>query len=314
MAYPIKVLFGTAPAARWPAEVAQEYLTVLQSGGVKDLDTASLYAESEKTLGALGAPKRFTIHTKAPGFYPGTLGKASVLAGAAKSLAELGVDSVETYFLHSPDPTTPVEETLEAIQELYLAGRFKRFGLSNFKAEDVRKIHGLAASRGYVLPSVYQGNYNPVGRHCETALFPLLRELKISFYAYSPLAGGFLVKSAEAVSAADSGRWDAKTQLGGLYQRLYNKPSLLVALAEWDAISRESGVAKAALAYRWVAHHSALEGAFGDGLIVGASRPAQLEETLASLAAGPLEAGVVARIDRVWEGVKDEAPLDNFNG
>jgi aryl-alcohol dehydrogenase-like predicted oxidoreductase len=73
------------------------------------------------------------------------------------------------------------------------------FGLSYYKPRQVREVYDFAKSKGYVLPTVYQGNYNPVARHYDFTLFPLLRELEIAFYACSPLAGKFSVKGAETL-------------------------------------------------------------------------------------------------------------------
>ena len=144
-----------------------------------------------------------------------------------------------------------------------------KFGLSNFAPEDVRRVYDYAKSKGYVLPTVFQGNYNPVARHYDTTLFPLLRELNIAFYAYSPLAGGFLVKDAHVLkNGGGQGRWDPATPLGKVYNEIYARPSLLHALSEWDAIAKEAGVSKAALAYRWVMYNSRLSAEHGDGLIV----------------------------------------------
>lgn len=187
-----------------------------------------------------------------------------------------------------------------------------QFGLSNFPAASVEKIHAYMSSRRYVVPTVYQGNYNPVARHADTLLFPLLRRLGMRFYAYSPLAGGFLTKSRAAIVAGDSGRFDRSEVSGQIYQKLYNRPTLLAALNEWDAIAREAGISRAALAYRFVVFHSSLDATLGDGVVVGASRPAQLKGTLDELRKGRLEPGTVERVQRVWESVKDEAPVDNF--
>ena len=220
---------------------------------------------------------------------------------------------METYFLHLPDKQTPIEETLEAIQELYKAGKFKHFGLSNYTAADVRKIYDYAASKNYVLPTVYQGNYNPVARHYEETLFPLLRELKISFYAYSPLAGGFLVKTPEViVNGKGEGRWAPTDFVGGIYLSLYNKPSMVQALPTWAAIAQEAGISKAALAYRFIAYHSHLSREHGDGIIVGASTTQQLEQTLKSIEDGPLDPAIVKKVDDIWDQVKDEAPPGDF--
>ncbi|MCJ1394325.1 hypothetical protein MMC18_007203 [Xylographa bjoerkii] len=308
----IRILFGTHPISEWSKETQEEFLAVLQEHHVKDIDTACNYPGSEKALGDLGAPKNFIIHTKAPGFSPGCLSKDKVLAASKKSLEELGTNSVETYFLHSPDSETPIEETTEAMQELYAAGKYKYFGLSNFPAAEVQKIYDYCKSKDYVLPTVYQGNYNPVARHTEADLFPLLRKLGIRFYAYSPLAGGFLVRSPEAIEKADEGRFDKTTRVGEMYHKLYNRPALIKALTEWEAISKEAGVSKAALAYRWVTFNSILKPEYEDGIILGGSRPAQLEETLKALQEGPLKPEIAEKIDLVWEAVKHEAPIDNF--
>lgn len=192
--------------------------------------------------------------------------------------------------------------------------RSTKFRLSNFQPEDVRKIYGYAKSKGFVLPTVFQGNYNPVAQHYDTTLFPLLRELKIAFYAYSPLAGGFRVKDAETLrSGGGKGRWDPNENVGKLYHDRYNRPLLLDALSEWESIANDAGVSKSALAYRWVTYNSMLRPEHGDGIIIGASRHQQLEETLRTIEDGPLDAEIAKRIDRVWEMVRQEAPTDNYH-
>jgi aflatoxin B1 aldehyde reductase len=230
------------------------------------------------------------------------------------SLERLGVNSVDILYLHSPDPTTSIEETLSGIQELYTQGKFKRFGLSNFMADDVQKIHDIQSAAASVLPSVYQGNYNPVSRHIETDLFPLLHKLKISFYAYSPIAGGFLVKNVDQLRSQDGpGRFNPKSPVGKMYTTMYGKESMFQAVEEWAEIAKDAGITKAALAYRWITFHSALKDEYGDAVIVGASKAAQLEETLNAVEEGPLDEKIAKRVDDIWEKVKDEAPLDNYH-
>jgi aflatoxin B1 aldehyde reductase len=177
----------------------------------------------------------------------------------------------------------------------------------------VQKVYDICKANSYLLPTVYQGNYNPVARLTEAELFPLLRKLKISFNAYSPLAGGFLVKDASLFTSQGSGRWDKDNMIGQIYRTLYGKPALLEALKDWEAIARDAGVSKASLAYRWVLYHSALKGEFGDGCIIGATQTEQLEETLQDVKEGPLLKETVERIEGIWEKVEHEAPLDNYN-
>ncbi|KAK9489575.1 Aldo/keto reductase [Lipomyces doorenjongii] len=310
----VKIIYGAAAVALKSMETLQETFSVLEKHDVKDLDTAYIYTKSEETLNKAGAPARFIIHSKAPCFEPGALSKENVLKGIDETLERLGVSNIETYFLHAPDPTTPIEETLSAIDEIYNAGKFKHFGLSNFKTSDVQKIYDIQSSKESVLPTVFQGNYNAVSRKIEKDLFPLLHKLKIAFYAYSPIAGGFLVKSPEALKAGtETGRFDVNGAFGPMYNGLYNKASLLEALAEWGTIASAAGISKAALAYRWIVFHSALTAANGDGIIIGASTTAQLEETLDALEDGPLEEEVVAKIEGIWSMVEKDAPLDNYH-
>ncbi|RFU25402.1 hypothetical protein B7463_g10944, partial [Scytalidium lignicola] len=309
-----KIIFGTAGIALLTPEYQKEMFSLLEKYDVKYLDTAYIYQNSEQTLNAIGVTSKYTIHTKAPGFSRGSLKKQSVLDGMEKSLKDLGVSSVEIYYLHAPDPDTPIEETLSAIQELYTAGKFKKFGLSNFLPSDVQKIYDIQKAANSVVPTVFQGNYNAVSRHIESDLFPVLRKLNIAFYAYSPIAGGFLVKDAASLRAGQAeGRFSKDIPVGSMYNTLYAKDSLISALEEWGKIAEDAGISKAALAYRWVTFSSAIKAENGDGVIIGASKPAQLEESLKAIRDGPLDAAIAARVDAIWAAVKDEAPRDNWH-
>lgn len=93
-------------------------------------------------------------------------------------------------FLHAPDRETPFEETCQALDKAFREGYFKRFGLSNFRADEVEKIVAICTEKGYNPPTVYQGQYNPIVRRNEAELFPVLRKHGIAFYAWSPSAGG----------------------------------------------------------------------------------------------------------------------------
>ena len=109
------------------------------------------------------------------------------------------------------------------------------------------------------------------------------------------------------------GRWDPNDRIGAIYHHQYNRPLLVEALSEWESIANDAGVSKAALAYRWVTYNSTLKPEYGDGIIIGASRHQQLLETLRAIEDGPLEASIVKRIDKVWDLVKDQAPVDNYH-
>ncbi len=163
-----------------------------------------------------------------------------------------------------------------------------------------------------MLPTVYQGNYAPVARKPEEALFPILRQNGIAFYAYSPLAGGFLAKTRAQIEE-QTNRWDPNTVVGQIYGTLYNKPSYLDALSKWELISDKSGIPKAELGYRWVAHHSILKPAHGDALIFSGSSLEQNRQTIKGIKRGPLPHEVAQQIDELWDLIKDDAGLDTFN-
>ncbi|KAJ4504156.1 hypothetical protein HRR83_008598 [Exophiala dermatitidis] len=314
---PIEVVFGAASVGNYGPWVDEDYVkkafSTLEAHGVKKLDTAQLYGNSEQRLGELKAGERFVIDTKWVGGFTGHgwATKDNIVNSAKESIQKLGVKQVDIFYLHSPDPGTPLEDTLEGVNEVYKTGVFKRFGLSNFSPEDVQKAYDIAKAKGWVLPTIYQGNYNPVARKVETLLFPTLRKLGIAFYAYSPLAGGFLTKTAQQVRDG-AGRF-SETALGGMYRQMYARPSLLDSLDKWAKIAEEEGASRAELAYRWVTYNSPLKPEHGDAIIVGASSVEQLDQTLKGIETGPLSAKAAKAIDEIWEQIKHEAPLDNVS-
>jgi aflatoxin B1 aldehyde reductase len=95
---------------------------------------------------------------------------------------------------------------------------------------------------------------------------------------------------------------------------MYNRPSFIAALDEWANIAEAEKVSKAELAYRWVAYHSKMDATYGDVIIVGASSAKQLKDTVKALGAGPLSEEAVKKIDQIWESIKGDAFLDNFEG
>lgn len=220
---------------------------------------------------------------------------------------------VDVYYIHAPDRRASLEEMLAGINTLYKAGKFRRFGLSNFLAAEVEEVIRIAKEKSYVLPTVYQGNYNAVGRLMETELLPTLRKHNIAFYAYSPIAGGFLTKDVEQILAGGQGRWDPNSMVGMLYNGLYNKPGMLDGLHLWEQIAKEAGIPKAELAYRWVVYHSALKAETGDAVIFGSRNNEQLGQTLEGIAKGPLASKIASKVEEVWKVVEAHAPLDNFN-
>lgn len=179
----------------------------------------------------------------------------------------------------------------------------------------MQEAYDTAASKGYVLPTVYQVNYNLVARRAEAVLFPLLRKLGFTqIQSYSPLAGGFLTKSPKDITSPEAnGRWDESNLVGKLYQGMYNKPSLIEALRKFEEISLASGISKSSLANRWVRYHS-MASRESDIIIIGARTVEQLEGALSELDEGPLSRELVKEIDALWDDIQADAPTDNYRG
>ncbi len=135
----------------------------------------------------------------------------------------------------------------------------------------------------------------------------------MAFYAYSPIAGGFLSKSKEQLLEKSSGRFACGQPLANVYNGMYNRPSFTAALDTWSSIAAQENVSRAELAYRWVVYHSQLNGELGDAVIIGARTPVQFRETMQALKAGPLSEQAVQKIQEVWESVRQDAYLDNFD-
>ncbi|KAE8137815.1 NADP-dependent oxidoreductase domain-containing protein [Aspergillus pseudotamarii] len=191
-----QVVFGTAafgtgsPQAKFYDEAtASPILTTLQARNITVLDTARAYpvgspGTSEKILGDLHVPSWATVSTKVLSWKPGSHRADRVKESITASLEALKTDKVDILYLHAPDRATPFEETCRAIDAEYRVGKFARFGLSNYTAEEVEEILTICEKHGLVKPSVYQGRYNAIIRSAETQLFPLLRRHGIAFYAY----------------------------------------------------------------------------------------------------------------------------------
>ena len=162
--------------------------------GVTFLDTADVYGsgDSERFIGEVLAGRRddVVLATKfgQDASVPGPGGSRDhVRAAIDASLERLGFDVVDLYYYHRPDGVTPLEETLEAMQELVDEGRVRALGLSNVDAEQVRR----AAASGVTVVAV-QNHYSLLRRDDDDAVLPLCRELGIGYVPYFPLASGRL--------------------------------------------------------------------------------------------------------------------------
>lgn len=205
--------------------------------------------------------------------------------------------------MHRPDRGIPFAETLEAIDKLHKAGKFVRFGISNFTAYEVAEVVMTCKYNGWVRPTVYQGMYNCITRSIESELFVACKRYGLDIVVYNPIAGGLFsgkVKSKDLVP--DSGRFSDTTSSGQVYRKRYFRESTFKALSVIEEATEKHDLTMIETALRWMVHHSKLRITNGnDGIIIGISSVDQLENNLDNLEKGPLPEEVVQALDKAWE-------------
>lgn len=285
-------------------EQVKAFLKVVKSHHVKELDTARVYngGRSEELLGEADAQQDFLIATKAPGFSSGSLKEANILSNAEKSFKALKQNKIDLYYIHGPDRDTPLEEQCRAIGKLWHEGHFDRFGVSNLRADEVQTIWDYCKRENYCLPTVYQGGYNPIHRSVEEGLFPTLRKLNMSFYAYSPLGGGLFAKPLNDVLNPKPGtRFDMMPIFGQIYLSETNK----AALKKLQDVCDEKQISLMEGTMRWFMHHAPLEK--DDGVILGASTVEQIDATLTACEKEALPKEIADAFEELWTTVKKRA-------
>jgi len=286
---------------------ARDMIETFGEYGYSELDTAYVYneGESERLIGmALKNLNRpFSIATKINPRITGRLDKDAVLSQFSESLQRMKLGHADILYLHFPDPNTPVESALEACAQLHEEGKFYELGLSNFPAWLVAEAYNICKQRGWILPAVYEGLYNPLSRHAERELNKALDYYGMRFYAYNPLAGGLMTDKYKDKAIKD-GRFTNRPN----YQKRYWHDSYFDAIDEIKSVCEKHDINITEAAYRWLAYHSMLNPERGDGIIIGASRREQLIQNISYVNKGGLPDDVVKAIEDAWTVSKADAP------
>ena len=306
----MKLILGTMTFGEsvFAPEVGEFVKNFLDNGG-EELDTAYVYNEGtcEKLLGEV-LPEfkgRYKIATKVNPRITGKLDAEAAYMQVNESLERLRLPSVDTVFLHFPDSATPVESVLSAMADLHEQGKFKELGLSNFPAWMVVDVWHICKSHGWILPTVYEGIYNPLTRKAEVELNDCLNYFGLRFYAYNPMAGGLLTGRYSSFSDAPTdGRFTHRPN----YQKRYWKQSYFDAVSLLKEASEKEGISIIEATYRWLAFHSMLNEKRGDAIIIGASKLEHLIQNMNTLKEGPLPDSVVAAFDKAWDISRPDSP------
>ncbi len=305
----MNLILGTMTFGQQLFEKEAEEMTKLYlSKGYNELDTAYVYneGECEKLLGVLFKKidrEKIRIATKINPRISGRLDGEAVKKQLPESLTRMGVDYVDIVYLHFPDPKTPIDSVLDALEQFHKEGKFKQLGLSNFPAWMVADVWHKCKARNMVLPTVYEGVYNPLTRKAEVELFSALRNFGMRFCAYNPLAGGLLTGKYKSV---DERPVEGRFVLRKTYPSRYWKKSFFEAIDILKEACGEMSLVEAT--YRWLAFHSHLSEDFSDGILIGASKLMQLKQNINAIENGKLPDEIVQAFEKAWQHCKCDSP------
>lgn len=286
-----------------------EFINTFLDAGYDEFDTAYVYNEGscERMLGEVlpGLKRSYKITTKVNPRITGKLDADAAYKQVNESLERMKLDSVDTVFLHFPDPATPVESVLGAIADLHDQGKYREFGLSNFPAWMIADVWHLCDKHGWVKPKVFEGVYNPLTRKAETELNACLNHFGMRFYAYNPMCGGLLTgRYGSYTEAPTDGRFTHRPN----YQGRYWKQSFFEAVELIKKAAEKHGITSAEATYRWLAYHSMLNDKRGDAILIGASKLNHLRQNIEAVKAGPLPENVVGAFDTAWTITIKDSP------
>lgn len=276
---------GSAPEFWGKGESREDAFRLMDHAwdlGVRLFDTADAYGggESESAIGAWLATKpaavRDQLLVSSKVFNPVDSGpndrglsRRHILRQIDRSLQRLGVERLDLYLIHEPDPETPLEETLGALSDLVHAGKVHYLGASNIEAWRLARSLWLSDKLGLERFHWVQNSYSLLDRDAERELFPLCRDQGLGFTPFSPLAGGWL--SGKYQEGRPYPRGSRMTLRPEPYEAYLN-PATYGALNQFRDAARERGVDMATLALAWVLGRPGVS-----SVIVGPRRPQHLE-------------------------------------
>ncbi len=264
------------------------------AAGVDFIDTADAYpvppapetaGRTEEIVGRWleGKRDRFVLATKCrirvgTGANDEGLSRRHILRAAEASLRRLRTDHIDLYQAHAPDPDTPAEETLRAFDDLVRQGKVRYVGCSNFPAWQAALALGISERLGLARYDCVQPRYNLLYRDIESELLPLCRDQGLGVIAYNPLAGGFLSGKYRTLEELPAGTRFTLGKTGDLYRERYWHQAQLRAVDQLRQHFDARGVSLVSAAIAWVLSQPGVTAA-----IVGASRPEQLDASLAAV-------------------------------
>ena len=276
--------------------------------GINFIDTADVYpvpvsletaGRTEEIVGRWLRGRRddFVLATKCRmqmGAGPNDVGlsRKHILAAIDASLRRLGTDYVDLYQVHSPDPDTPIDETLGALDSIVQSGKARYIGCSNFPAWQLGKALSISDRLGLARFDSVQPRYNLLFREIEHELFPLCEDQGVGVIVYNPLAGGFLTaKHRPNAPPADNTRFAVA---GKLYLDRYWNDSSFEAVERLRGFFEARGKSLTQVALAWVLKQAPVTSA-----IVGATSAEQLRDTLGGVDL-QLDGEEMEQCNKIW--------------
>jgi aryl-alcohol dehydrogenase-like predicted oxidoreductase len=279
------------------------------AGGITFLDAADVYplggsfdtvGRTEEILGRWldGRRHDVVVATKCAGVMSARrwdrgASRKHILDAIEGSLRRLRTDYVDLYQIHHPDPETPMDETLRALDDVVRAGKARYIGCSNYPAWQAARALGRSEALGLTRFDSVQPRYNLLFRPIERELLPLCEAEGIAVIPYNPLAGGFLSGKHRQGTAPTAGTRFTLGTAAQRYQARYWHDREFATVEALRPLAAAAGMSMAQMAVAWVLAHPAITAP-----IIGASRPEQLDDVLAAADKG-LDGGLKASLDEL---------------
>jgi 1-deoxyxylulose-5-phosphate synthase len=279
------------------------------NGGITFMDSSDVYplgggleraGRTEEIIGRWLKGRRhdWVIATKCFGatgpqpFHSGN-NRRHIFDAIEASLRRLGTDYIDLYQLHGFDPNVTADETLGALDDLVHSGKVRYIGCSNYLAYQVARALGRSDARGFVRFVSVQPRYNLLYREIERELLPLCAEEGVGVIPYNPIGGGMLTGKHDRTKPPSEGtRFGFGGRVSELYQGRYWQEQIFNAVEELGRIAAKANIPLTTLAVAWVLTNPAITSP-----IIGASKPEQLEATIAALDV-TLDPAVLAELDK----------------
>jgi aryl-alcohol dehydrogenase-like predicted oxidoreductase len=279
------------------------------NGGITFMDSSDVYplgggleraGRTEEIIGRWLKGRRhdWVIATKCFGatgpqpFHSGN-NRRHIFDAVEASLRRLGTDYIDLYQLHGFDPNVTAEETLGALDDLVHSGKVRYIGCSNYLAYQVARALGRSDARGWVRFVSVQPRYNLLYREIERELLPLCAAEGVGVIPYNPIGGGMLTgKHDRTKPPSEDTRFGFGGRVSELYQGRYWQEQVFNAVDELGRIATKANIPLTTLAVAWVLTNPAITSP-----IIGASKPKQLDATIAALDV-TLDPALLAELDK----------------